>query len=159
MKSILPGLAVAGTLFMAVTGAASAQTLNFNNNSTLVRAGTALLAGKLETARTHYKRALRSNLAAKDLAPAYNNLCAIEFTLGNLEAAEKACSNSIGEDRRYWRAYVNRGNARLALGLEEQARTDFEKAVQIKPKAQVAVRALARVNQPTERLLASAGNR
>lgn len=158
MKSIFPGLAIAGTLMMALTGAASAQTLNFNNNSTLERAGKALLAGKLETARTHYKRALRSNLAAKDIAPAYNNLCAIEFTLGNAEAAEAACSNAIGEDRRYWRAYVNRGNARVALGLEDQARSDFEKAVEIKPKAQVAVRALARINEPSERLLASAGN-
>lgn len=156
MKSLVKNLMITGALGLTIAGASSAQTLVFHNNSAVERAGQALQAGNLEKARVLYKRATRSNLAEGERAPVYNNLCAVEYALGNFEAAETACDNAIGEDRRYWRAYVNRGNARTQLGKKQDARLDYEKAVRIRPSSKVANRALARFDAEAKTLLAAA---
>lgn len=146
---------IVGALF-AVTSATHAQVIYGHENSNLTRANQAMMSGEFEAASKYFGKAIRANLGQEKLIPALNNYCAIEFALGNFENAEKVCSKAIGEDRRYWRAYVNRGNARAALGQLDEARADYERAVKLKPNSKIAANALASFHQTNGTLLAKA---
>lgn len=146
---------VAGAMIVA-SNASQAQTIYGHENSNLTRANTAMMAGDFESASKHFGRAVKANLGQERLIPALNNYCAIEYALGRYESAETVCSNAIGEDRRYWRAYVNRGNARTALGKFEEAKADYERAIKINPKSKIANNALISFHSKTAKLLAEA---
>lgn len=141
---------------VALSSASQAQVIYGAQDSNLTRAMSAIKAGEFERAATYYKRAVRTDLGTARLVPALNNLCAVEYAIGNYNEAEKACSLAIGEKRSFWRAYVNRGNARVALGKNEAAHKDFLKAVKFNPKANIAKNALAQFESSQATLLASA---
>jgi len=149
-------VAIVTGVMLAVSTAGQAQVIYGHENPNLKSATSALMAGDLENASKHFRRAVKSNLGPERLIPALNNYCAVEYALENLENAEKVCSQAIAEDRRYWRAYVNRGNVRTSLGKLEAARSDYEKAVKLKPNSRIAQDALARVQKPNPTLLAGA---
>lgn len=157
MVHFIKNIAVAAGVMLTVSTAGQAQVIYGHENSNLSRATSALMAGELERASLHFKRAVKSNLGSERLIPALNNYCAVEYALNNLENAEKVCSEAISEDRRYWRAYVNRGNVRTALGKLDAARADYEKAIKLKPNSQLAQNALANFQKPNPALLAEAG--
>ncbi len=141
---------------VALGSNAQAQVIYGHENTNLTRANQAMLAGELEVASRYFGKAIKANLGHEKLVPALNNYCAVEYALGNFENAEKVCSEAISEDRRYWRAYVNRGNARAAIGKVEQAKADYERAVKIKPGSKIANNALASIQGSKGILLAKA---
>jgi len=154
MLHIVKNIAIAAGVIFAVSSTSQAQVIYGHENSNLTRANSAMMAGELETASQHFRRAVKANLGSERLVPALNNYCAVEYAINNLENAEKVCSQAIGEDRRYWRAYVNRGNVRTALGKLDAARADYEKAVKLKPNSKMAREALASFQKPNPTLLA-----
>lgn len=154
MLHFVKNIAVAASVMFTVSAAGQTQVIYGHENTNLTRANSAMMAGDLETASLNFKRAIKANLGSERLIPALNNYCAVEYAINNLENAEKICSEAIGEDRRYWRAYINRGNVRAALGKLDAARADFEKAVKLKPGSRLAQDALASFQKPNPTLLA-----
>lgn len=147
-------VAVVAGVMLTVSTASQAQVIYGHENTNLKRATSAMMAGELQVASKYFRRAVKANLGAERLIPALNNYCAVEYAIANLENAEKVCSQAIAEDRRYWRAYVNRGNVRTALGKLEEARADYEKAVKLKPNSRIAREALANIQKPNPNLFA-----
>ena len=156
MFRYVKALTIAFGTLVAISSASQAQVIYGAQDSNLTRAMSAMKAGEFERAATYYGRAVRTNLGTARLVPALNNLCAVEYTLGNYSKAEKACSKAINEDRHYWRAYVNRGNAYVALGNNDDAHKDFLKAVKFNSNASIARNALARFENSQAILLAVA---
>lgn len=149
-------MSVALGTILAVSTVSQAQVIYGHENSNLTRANQAMMAGEFETASRYFGRAVRANLSDEKLISALNNYCAVEYALGNFEKAEKVCTKAIGEDRRYWRAYVNRGNARAALGQIDDAKRDLERAVALKPNSRIANEALLSFQNSKGTLLAKA---
>lgn len=147
-------LAAAALITVSVTS--HAQVIYGAQDANLTHAMKAMRAGEFERAALFYNRAVRTDLGIERMVPALNNLCAVEYAIGNHEKAEKACSNAIGYDRLYWRAYVNRGNARVSLGKINEAHKDFQKAVKINGRAKIARNALAQFENNKQTLLAAA---
>lgn len=156
MSRYVKTLMIAVGTMVALSSASQAQVIYGAQDSNLTRAMSALKSGEFERAATYYRRAVRTDLGEARLVPALNNLCAVEYAIGNYDEAEKVCSKAIGEDRHYWRAYVNRGNAHVALGNDEAAHKDFQKAVKFNPRASIAKNALAQFESSQATLLAAA---
>jgi len=148
MIRALKTVAIATSLsLVGLSAAAEAQVFYVNNNSAYDVAEKAMRAGELGRASKFYKRAIKGAIKGELLLAAYNNLCAVDLALGNLKAAEKACSGAISENRLYWRAYVNRGHVRSALGDNRLAVKDLNKALKLQPNSKLVKRVLARVQQ------------
>lgn len=147
-------MTLAATMTLAVASASEAQVLYARNNTNLTKATEAMMSGDLEKASTYFRRAVKANLGEERMVLALNNYCAVEYALGNFESAENICTKAIGEDRHYWRAYVNRGNARRELGNVVEAKADYSKALRLKPSSRIAKAALASVTPAEDRLLA-----
>lgn len=158
MFRMVKAVAVMTGVLLASTGASQAQVIYGQENSNLTRATQAMMAGDLESASKYFGRAVKANLGEERLIPALNNYCAVEYAIGNYENAEKVCSEAISNDRRYWRAYVNRANVRAVLGNAEGANADYEKALSIKPNSRIAAEALASFQAKSATLLAQATN-
>lgn len=156
-RMVKVGAVLAGVL-MATSVSSQAQVIYGQENSNLTRANQSMMAGDLEAASKYFRRAVKANLGGEQLVPALNNYCAVEYALGNLENAEKACSEAISNDRRYWRAYVNRANTRAELGDKEGAAADYDKALSIKPNSKIAAAAFASFQAKDVTLLAQAAN-
>ena len=127
-KAAATGLALAG---VGLSATANAQVLYGGKDQNIERGMHALKQGDLEQAAKHLTRASRTNLGSGRLVPVLNNLCAINYALGNLDAAEQACDRAIGEDKLFWRAYVNRGNVFKAKGDYAAAHEDYSRAAGI----------------------------
>lgn len=156
MMKYLKTAAIATTvIFAGVNAPVEAQVFFMSKNSNFEAADKAMRAGELDRASLLFKRAIKGSIKGERLLAAYNNLCAVDLARGALESAEKACSGAIGENRLYWRAYINRGHVRAALGKHDLAVKDVQKALALKPESKLAKRVLARV-QETERLYAEA---
>lgn len=157
MFKISKAVAVA-SLLVAVSGVAEAQatkTLYLSENGNLERGMESLRQGNLEAAAKHLRRAVRADLGTERLVPALSNLCAVEYALGELAEAEKHCSKAIGEDRHFWRAYVNRGNVYKAQGSYDAAYADYSRAADISSN-DLTVNALASLEADQDRLVAQA---
>jgi Tfp pilus assembly protein PilF len=153
-KTAILAASVAFTGLTASTSA-EAQVFYMSNNAAYKVANKAMRAGDFDKASVFFKRAINGPLRGETLLAAYNNLCAVDLARGALKDAEKACSGAIGEDRRYWRAYINRGHVRAAMGKPELAMQDLQKALSIRPNSKLVKRVLARVEQ-SNRLFAEA---
>jgi len=142
--------------FVAYAAPANAQVFYMKKNADYQRAIIAMQDGNLERASLLYSRALKGSLREDVRLNAYNNLCAVDFARGALENAEKACSGAIAKNRLFWRAYINRGHVRAALGETELALKDLRKAVKLQPKNSLAKRVLKRYeNQKDKRYAVS----
>lgn len=119
MFRMIKAVTVMAGVLLVSTGASQAQVIYGQENSNLTRANQSMMAGDLESASKYFRRAVKANLGHERLVPTLNNYCAVEYAIGNFENAEKVCSEAISNDRRYWRAYVNRANVRAALGDAE----------------------------------------
>jgi len=146
-KSLKIAALAATVAFASFAAPLEAQVFYMSKNSTYNLADQAMRAGELDRASSLFKRAIRGSLRGETLLAAYNNLCAVDLARGAYKDAERACSGAIGERRTYWRAYVNRGHARAAMGEQELALKDLHKAIKLKPKSKLAKRVLARVQQ------------
>lgn len=148
--------AVAATALLAnLASPVEAQVFYMSKNSNYNLAEQAMRAGELDRASKLFRRATKGSLGSETLLAAYNNLCAVDLARGALEDAEKACTRAIGKNRLYWRAYVNRGHVRAAMGNQELAVADLQKAIKLKPQSKLAKRVLARV-QHANKLFAEA---
>lgn len=123
------GLACAG--FAAAE--AQPRTFHLSQDRYLVSGNTALEEGRLEDALRNFRMAVRKNITARERTATFNSICAVENILGNAEAAIDACDAAIKADKAYWKAYVNRGNARAALGNREGAIEDYCRANELNP--------------------------
>lgn len=151
-------LTVAATALLTISTTGQAQVIYGHENTNLTKANKAMIAGELETASKYFRRAVKADLGQEKMIKALNNFCAVEYAIGNYESAEKVCSKAIGEDRRYWRAYVNRGNARVALGNTVDAKLDYERAVKLKPNSRIAKNALLSLHNADAPLFAGRQN-
>ena len=155
-NALKSALLAASLVVTAFTAPANAQVVYQKKNADYDRATTAMRDGELDQASKLFKRALKGTLREDVRLSAYNNLCAVDFTRGALESAERACSNAIGQNRLYWRAYVNRGHVRAALGKPELALKDLQKAVKLIPDSKLANRVLQRYAGKSGKLFAQA---
>lgn len=117
----------------AAEAQAQAQVFHITQDRALLKGNKAMQAGEIEEALTHYRKAVRKDLTVEERTMAFNSICAAEFVLGNAEAAAEACTAAIDGDDRYWKAFVNRGNARKALGDNEGAVADYCRALDLRP--------------------------
>ncbi|WP_417460994.1 hypothetical protein [Kordiimonas sp.] len=160
MFKISKAVAIAGLVFavsvVSVNAEAqSTKTLYLSENGNLERGMESLRQGNLKSAAKHLRRAVRADLGTERLVPALSNLCAVEYALGELASAEEHCSRAIGEDRHFWRAYVNRGNVYKAKGSYEAAHADYRRAEDISSN-DLTVSALASLEADHNRLVAEA---
>jgi len=147
LKFVKTALIAATVTFAGVAAPAEAQVFYMDKNTAYAKADQAMRAGDLDRASKLFKHALKGSLRGETLLAAYNNLCAVDLARGDLTSAEKACSGAIGENRLYWRAYVNRGHVKAAMGRQQEALADLHKALALKPDNAIAKRVLARVKQ------------
>ena len=117
----------------AAEAQAQAQVFHITQDRALLKGNEAMQTGDLERALVHYRKAVSKDLTSAERTMAFNSICAAEFVLGNAEAAAEACTAAIEGDGRYWKAFVNRGNARKALGDKEGAIADYCRAHDLRP--------------------------
>jgi tetratricopeptide (TPR) repeat protein len=128
-----------------VTVGAEAQIFLQEDNVSYERAAKAMQAGNYTTASKLFRRAIKGNLRGERLVSAYNNLCAIEYSRGEYERAEKACDEALTADKTYWLAYANRANVREARGNLAQALADRQAARVIAPEKELEQRVIASI--------------
>ncbi|WP_262689491.1 tetratricopeptide repeat protein [Kordiimonas aestuarii] len=151
--TIAAGLAAAS--FTGGAHAQSVKTIYVGQDMNIERGMNALRSGDLDGAAKHLQRAARADIGNERLVPVLSNLCAVDYARGNLDAAEKACDRAIGEDKLFWRAYVNRGNIHKARGDFVAAQADYKRAVRIDDN-ELVQRALASLEAHKDKLLAEA---
>ncbi|MFC3050831.1 tetratricopeptide repeat protein [Kordiimonas pumila] len=132
-----------GLGLMSLTAASHAQVYYFEEDPNVHKAELAVRAGDLIKAAQYYSRAARSVSGEERLLPVLNTLCIVEYANGNFEAAIEACTKAVKTDRKYWQAYLNRGNAKRALGDMDGAVSDYNKAKKLNPKTALVNEALA----------------
>ncbi|PCI62247.1 MAG: hypothetical protein COB37_07205 [Kordiimonadales bacterium] len=154
-KAFKTTLIAASVTLAGFTSATASEVIFVQKNSAYSTAVKAMMAGKLDKASRYYKRALKHGVAQTRISEGYNNLCAVDYARGDYEAAEDACNKAIANNRTYWRAYVNRSNVRVALGQNDLAMADAEKAASLKPANRIVKRVLANLQSGTQ--LASFG--
>ncbi|WP_262690928.1 tetratricopeptide repeat protein [Kordiimonas aestuarii] len=126
-------LIAAAGLISAGFAAAEAQTFHLAPDRNLVKGNAALAAGELEDALGHLRKAVQKNITERERITTYNSICAVENILGNPDAAVQACDAAIAGDSHYWKAFVNRGNARAATGDHAGALSDYCRAHDLSP--------------------------
>lgn len=131
----------------AVTSTVEAQVYHVEQNYNLGQASKAIAKGNLEGGARYLRRAVRTSLAPEQLETALTDLCAIDYHLGKLNSAEKACSRALRVNRKSWKAYYNRGHVRRALGEAGAAEADYLKAEKIAPEELRIRKALAAVSK------------
>lgn len=113
---------------------ADGRTFHVNPDRNIVKGQAALSGGDYGQALRYFRNAARRNLSEEHKVAVQNSICASLYMLNRYEDATKACSGVIKEDKSYWRAYVNRGNAYRALGQTKAAISDFCAAHALRPK-------------------------
>ncbi|WP_286830761.1 MULTISPECIES: hypothetical protein [Kordiimonas] len=127
-------LAVLAVLFL-LSEPSNAQTQVFyvNADRNIEKGQEAMNEGDYDRAVRYLRKAAQRDLASEHMAIVQNSLCASLFLKGSYEEATSACSSAIAEDARYWKAYVNRGHARKALGDASGALADYCQAHALSP--------------------------
>lgn len=133
MNSIyaLVAIGLVGAGFAAAE--AEPRTFHLSQDRYLASGNVALEEGRFEDALRNFRMAVRKNITERERTITFNSICAVENILGHAEAAVEACDAAIKADRAYWKAYVNRGNARSALGNHEGAIEDYCRANELSP--------------------------
>lgn len=119
---------------LSIPAKADGQVFYINPDRNIALGQKAMDAGDYEKAVRHFTRAASGDLTAAHKAVVQNSLCASLYFQGSYEAAAAACTDAIGEDGRYWKAYVNRGHALRALGNTRSALADYCQAHALSPK-------------------------
>lgn len=143
LKSVIVGVTLAMT---SVSAGAEAQIFQIEGNYNLSRAAKFVKQGELTSARKYLRRAVRDSLSDSQMTSALADLCGIDYTLGKLESAEKACDRAVRVDRKNWRAYFNRGYVLQALGKKEAAENNFVRASKLNPGEVRVQEVLAKLN-------------
>ncbi|GHF26561.1 hypothetical protein GCM10017044_21940 [Kordiimonas sediminis] len=130
-KTFVATLAAFGLMLISTT--AKAQVIHINFDSNIKKAVQALNAKDLNRASLYFHRALDGNLSDDHLIATLNNVCAVDYAIGSLDTAKKACDDLLAKDRINWRGYVNRGNVHAAQGDYDLAKLDYDKAYSLKP--------------------------
>lgn len=133
-----------------------AQVFYFSEDSNIKQAEKAIRSGDLVNASRYYHRAVLSRLGKERLLPTLNNICIIDYALKEYQQAKDACSAAIREDRKFWQAYVNRGNVKRAMGDIYGAEEDYKRAVRLNPHKKVAQQALDNLMAANKHLVAEA---
>ncbi len=128
---VLAAIGLVGAGFAAAE--AQPRTFHLSEDRYLASGNAALEEGRLEDALADFRKAVKKNITARERTVTYNSICAVETLLGHAEAAIEACDMAIAEDGHYWKAYVNRGNARAALGNHKGAIRDYCRAHDLSP--------------------------
>ncbi|NVJ97523.1 MAG: hypothetical protein HWE25_05180 [Alphaproteobacteria bacterium] len=134
-------MAIAATVSLALlfllsvpVKAENSQIFYMNPDRNIALGQRAMAAGDYETAVSHFSKAATGNLSTEHMAIVQNSLCASLYFQGEYERAAEACTDAIAEDGRYWKAFVNRGNARKALGDTRSALADYCAAHALSPR-------------------------
>lgn len=110
------------------------------------RGMTALESGNYKEARTYLAKAAKQRLSKKQKHQALNNLCAVEFQLGDLSAARETCQKAINISRKSWRTHILMGSIMIKMGQYEQAEVSYNRALALNAKSKVARKALSRLH-------------
>jgi tetratricopeptide (TPR) repeat protein len=127
------GLALIFAVISSASAKADGRIFYVNPDRSVVKAQEAFNARDHETALAQFRKAARRGLSDEHRVIVHNSICASLYLLERYEEATVACSSAIEQDRYYWQAYVNRGNARRALGDTEGAVADFCQAHGLRP--------------------------
>jgi len=125
---------LAALFLLSVPSNAQAQVFYVNADRDIEKGQDAMRAGDYERAVRYLKKAARRDLSSEHRAIVQNSLCASLYFKGAYEEAATACTDAIDEDARYWKAFVNRGHARKALGDMSGALADYCEARELSPK-------------------------
>ncbi len=79
------------------------------------KAAKAFKKGEFERSIAYSNQALNAGLSRKRKAIAYSNICAAEASLGNMEAASKACDSALDLRPDYAPALSNKAALRVML--------------------------------------------
>jgi len=127
-------IAFLSALFLlSVPSNAQTQIIYVNADRNIEKGQEAMRDGDYDRAVRYLKKAARGDLASEHKAIVQNSLCASLYFQGAYDEAAIACSSAIAENGRYWKAYVNRGNARKALGDTLGALSDYCQAHALSP--------------------------
>ena len=126
---------VAGVLpVFAAPAHAQVQTIYVSLDQVIERAQQAMMEGHMEVALAHFRKAEQRNLSTENRVIVQNSICAVAFRLGEYAEAETSCSKAINGNRKYWKAFVNRGNVRRASGNMDGAFSDYCEAIRLSPE-------------------------
>ena len=98
IKKTLLSIAVATMLAPAAVFAADAPSglsVKTTTDPFVKMSVSAFKKGEFQKSADYSRRALKSGMSKKRQAVAYNNLCAAEAALGNVEAAGEACASAL----------------------------------------------------------------
>lgn len=113
---------------------AQVQTIYLDADRAIERAQSAMAKGEMEVALTYFKKAERRNISAEHRVIVQNSICAVAFQMEAYTEAEASCSLAIDSNHKYWKAFVNRGNVRRALGNSAGAISDYCEAIRLSPE-------------------------
>ena len=83
------------------------------------------------------REAMKQDLHVRDLAVAYNNLCAADLALKLYRQAINKCTTAIRLKPMMWQAFNNRANGHFGLAHWDEAIDDYSRAVKIRPDKDV----------------------
>lgn len=137
-KQQIVAAVIALAMFPAVAAAGESSTLIWLSPSSKVAEGAYLIdQGKTERGMELTLEALEEKLMPHDRAAALNNLCTAELSLRRLRDAIGHCTTAISIRGSLWQGYNNRGNAHYLLGNYDEAITDYNRALLIRPDLRV----------------------
>jgi tetratricopeptide (TPR) repeat protein len=126
----LPRAAAANEHVRVKIGDPAAFTIHWLQRSVFVtRSADAQKAGEYGTAVELATRAIALPLGPRDRLAALNLLCTGHTLAGSAPAALPYCDRLVAESGGDWRGLNNRANALLAMGRDEAARGDYERAL------------------------------
>lgn len=106
----------------------------------------AFKAGRYEEAIRRYTEAMHLN---PNNAVYPSNRAMAQLKLGNYSAAETDCDAALSIDNYLVKGWLRRASARMAMGMLEDARSDFKRVVELEPRNRQALDELARLQGST----------
>ena len=110
-----------------------------------------LRAGRLESARDCYSRALETCEEPAEVAALHCNRALAELKLGQHTKCVADCDAAIAMQPRYGKAFFRRAQAREELEKMQEALDDMKKVVEIDPSVAEARRAVPRLQMAAEK--------
>lgn len=131
-------LVVAASFASAPAFAQSVDTIYMHSGSEIKAGKRALRKGNIDRAIVLFEKGLDKKLPRATRVVGLNDLCIAYRLKGDQEAAKLNCDKAIELNPGYWQAYNNRANIYHDQKNYLAALSDYEAALDINPKADVA---------------------
>lgn len=130
-------LGLAASFGSASASAQSVDTIYVSAPSEISAGSRALRRNRPTEAIRYLEKGLKKNISQESRVSGLNGLCIAYRMDGALEKAKENCSKAIALRPGYWRAYNNRANVYYDQENYLAALSDYEAALEIKPKSKL----------------------